>query len=127
MSAAAIDDYEGLALDSSTRVGSWLESRSDCFVQKLSSSQEDSLEAFLSRELKQIEEVTSVRVSERTERDRNVIHVWTSLSRDTREVRYRVYEKEELLMAKFPDDLFDFHVHLEAPDLPSGDRPVYSR
>lgn len=85
----------------------------------------DSLEAFLTSRLKQVGEVLTVRLTGRVEHSRRVIHVWTTLSKDDRATRYRVYEIEESLMARFTDELFDFHLHLEGKNLPGGDVPIY--
>jgi hypothetical protein len=47
--------------------------------------------------------------------EKTIIHVWTFISQRSRVVRQMIYEKELLLMDKYPDLLFDFNtVHLSS-------------
>jgi hypothetical protein len=128
MSAAALS-FEGNEFDRSDgtewvtafsggyAVGKEIERAAFClFVVKpttFSNSLRDTLSAFLARELKGVEEVRSVSITLRVQNGRPVIHVWSTLSKDDRATRYRVYEVEERLMASFPGELFDFHLHPE--------------
>lgn len=141
MSAAAIHLDEGMRVDHSYRSGaprlrlsSMLASSSakddpTVYVQtteeRFSNTQLHSLSAFFGNELRRVNEVVGVKLTKRNQNGRDVIHVWTSLSKDDRDTRFRVYEIEERLMSHFHDELFDFHLHLTGDNLPGGRVPIY--
>ena len=84
------------------------------------------LRSFLESRLKSIPDVTRVKVARRkTRRGELALHVWTSLRRDDRPTRFKVYDVEQELVDHFPELIFEFHSHLARDDAPDGDTVVY--
>lgn len=84
------------------------------------------LRSFFETQLKSVPEVTWVKIAERESRHgEKVLHVWTSLTRDDRETRFKVYDVEQDLIRHFPELIFEFHTHLAREDAPDGDTVIY--
>ena len=97
------------------------------FVCQQVSSKDDNLSEFLKRRLRSVPEVESVRVSDRVKNGRHIVSVWTSLRKDDRETRFRVYDVEQQLSDHFSELLFEFHAHRHREDAPDGDRTLYQK
>lgn len=75
---------------------------------------EQGLENFIGGELSLVPAVESVLVS----REAEGVLVWSVVSKASDEIRYRIYDRERLIMDLFPDLSFDFHI------IDRGERPV---
>ena len=104
----------------SETLGGWLP---NSFI----ATSENTLRSFLHGQLSRIPEVRRVTISEREKNGARIVEVWTALSKDDRDIRYRVYEVEEQIMDRFPEWLFDFHVFVDKDDLPEGCVSVYGK
>ena len=99
---------------------------SDTLSFSIALSTENELRCFLESRLKSIPEVVRVKIAERrTRKGAPALHVWSSLSRDDRATRFKLYDVEQELVDHFPELVLEFHSHLEREDAPDGDTVVY--